>query len=238
MFNIFDGRTSLWQWDSNQRLIMNKFDIGTKVHFFNSAVEEALTTQIYEYDGVKVCDIPNVLLTVFDDISVYVYVEDELGNRTTRRKIIMVRKREKPSDYIYTETEVLSYNALEKRIAELEKGGASSEVKEIDPTVPDWAKTPEKPTYTADEVGALSQGELQNGVDLALQQAKESGEFDGTDGKSAYQIWLDNGNEGTEKDFLESLKGNDYALTEADKKEIAQMAFELIPVYKGEVTIE
>lgn len=26
---------------------------------------------------------------------------------------------------------------------------------EIDPTVPDWAKAPEKPTYTASEVGAL-----------------------------------------------------------------------------------
>lgn len=26
---------------------------------------------------------------------------------------------------------------------------------EIDPTVPDWAKTPEKPDYTAEEVGAV-----------------------------------------------------------------------------------
>lgn len=57
-------------------------------------------------------------------------------------------------------------------------------------------------------------------------------------GKSAYQIWLDNGNTGTEQDFLDSLKGNDYTLTEADKAEIAQMAFNLIPVYNGEVTIE
>ena len=30
---------------------------------------------------------------------------------------------------------------------------------------------------------------------------------DGNDGKSAYEIWLDDGNEGTEQDFLESLKG-------------------------------
>jgi hypothetical protein len=103
---------------------MNKFDIGTKVHFFNSAVEEALTTQIYEYDGVKVCDIPNVLLTVFDDISVYVYVEDNLGNRTTRRKIIMVRKREKPSDYIYTETELwTAEKAVKEALAAAKESG-------------------------------------------------------------------------------------------------------------------
>ena len=30
---------------------------------------------------------------------------------------------------------------------------------------------------------------------------------DGQDGKSAYQIWLDEGNVGTEQDFLESIKG-------------------------------
>lgn len=32
---------------------------------------------------------------------------------------------------------------------------------------------------------------------------------DGEDGKSAYEIWLDEGNVGTEQDFLESLKGAD-----------------------------
>ena len=32
---------------------------------------------------------------------------------------------------------------------------------------------------------------------------------DGAEGKSAYQIWLDSGNQGTEEDFLNSLKGQD-----------------------------
>lgn len=32
---------------------------------------------------------------------------------------------------------------------------------------------------------------------------------DGANGKSAYEIWLENGNSGTEQDFLMSLKGND-----------------------------
>lgn len=34
-------------------------------------------------------------------------------------------------------------------------GGTGGITKETDPTVPDWAKQPEKPTYTASEVGAL-----------------------------------------------------------------------------------
>ena len=32
---------------------------------------------------------------------------------------------------------------------------------------------------------------------------------DGVDGKSAYEIWLEQGNEGTEQDFLNSLQGRD-----------------------------
>lgn len=46
-----------------------------------------------------------------------------------------------------------------------------------------------------------------------LEDKVQSGYFkgqdgeDGQDGKSAYQIWLDEGNVGTEEDFLESIKG-------------------------------
>ena len=78
-------------------------------------------------------------------------------------------------------------------------------VKEADPTVPDWAKQPEKPKYTADEVGALSQGKLQAGINLALEQAKTSGVFDGAPGKSAYQYALDGGYTGTEEEFAQDL---------------------------------
>lgn len=41
----------------------------------------------------------------------------------------------------------------------VETGGSGGGIqKETDPTVPDWAKQPTKPTYTADEVGALPKG--------------------------------------------------------------------------------
>ena len=55
-------------------------------------------------------------------------------------------------------------------------------IEETDPTVPDWAKQPEKPSYTSDEVGALSAETLPEAITTALAQAKESGEFDGEDG--------------------------------------------------------
>lgn len=46
--------------------------------------------------------------------------------------------------------------------------------------------------------------DLEDAVNVALEQAKETGAFDG---KSAYQVALDNGFEGTEAEWLESLKG-------------------------------
>lgn len=85
---------------------------------------------------------------------------------------------------------------LKEMIAELVKQSASSEqiaaavsqylkdnpITETDPTVPDWAKEKNKPTYTAAEVGALSEGTLDTAINEALTAAKASGEFDGADG--------------------------------------------------------
>ena len=55
-------------------------------------------------------------------------------------------------------------------------------IEETDPNVHEWAKAEEKPTYTAEEVGALSEKTLKPAVGLALAQAKASGDFDGADG--------------------------------------------------------
>ncbi len=58
---------------------------------------------------------------------------------------------------------------------------------ESDPSVPAWAKSPTKPTYTASEVGAISQDDLQSATNAALAQAKASGEFKGDKGDTGVQ---------------------------------------------------
>ena len=50
-----------------------------------------------------------------------------------------------------------------------------------------------------------------------------AGGIKGEDGKSAYQIAVENGFIGTESEWLESLKGDDYILTDTDKSEIANI---------------
>lgn len=52
--------------------------------------------------------------------------------------------------------------------------------------VPDWAKAESKPTYTAEEVGAVGNDELSDAINTALEQAKASGQFDGKDGADGY----------------------------------------------------
>ena len=64
---------------------------------------------------------------------------------------------------------------------------AAHPIEETDPTVPEWAKAEAKPTYSAAEVGAISQADLQAATDAALAQAKASGEFDGPAGPTGPQ---------------------------------------------------
>lgn len=64
---------------------------------------------------------------------------------------------------------------------------AAHPIEETDPTVPEWAKAETKPTYSAAEVGAIAQADLQAATDAALAQAKASGEFDGPAGPAGPQ---------------------------------------------------
>ena len=82
---------------------------------------------------------------------------------------------------------------------------------ETDPTVPEWAKAATKPTYSAAEVGAIAQSDLQAATYAALAQAKASGEFDGADGKTAYQYAVDGGYTGTEAEFASKLAQEKFA---------------------------
>lgn len=63
----------------------------------------------------------------------------------------------------------------------------------------------------------------------------------GKNGKSAYEIALDNGFEDSEEEWLESLKGEQgvqgdpYTLTEEDKQTIVDAVIAELPIYNGEV---
>ena len=126
---------------------------------------------------------------------------------------------------------------------------AKNPIEETDPNVHEWAKAKEKPTYTAEEVGALSYETLKPAVDLALARAKASGEFDGADGLTPTigenGNWYlgdtdtgkpsrgDKGDTGAKGDKGDTpQKGTDY-WTEADQQSIVDDVLAALPTWEG-----
>lgn len=125
MFSIFNGRTSFYQWDVDQKLIINCDIPDYQVHFKNTSDEVCYTLEPYEMDGKTVVNVPNLLLQNSTPIIVWCYVLDKNGNYTIKSKTFAVIERQKPSDYVYTETEVLSFNSkLDKNVGAENAGKA------------------------------------------------------------------------------------------------------------------
>lgn len=120
-------REMLWQWDYGQRVQLHDVPVGTAVHFSNAAIKpNALKKEAYE-DGEGVyADIPNVLLQTAGTLTVYIYIEDGDEGHTEYRKLFIVRDRERPDDYVYTEDDVKTWEMLEERIKVLEESGGGA----------------------------------------------------------------------------------------------------------------
>ena len=122
MFKIYDGRTNFYQWDFNQKLIIADNTI-TEVHFCNRTDDCSLICEVYKEDGLSLVNVPNILLQEDWHIRIYAVTEDN----TEYHKVFKVIRRTKPADYIYTETELKSYEALEERVNQIEEKGISDE---------------------------------------------------------------------------------------------------------------
>lgn len=102
------------QWDKDRKVIVTGFEGGAEVHFASPGDDRG--AYVVELTGGE-ATVPNILLTMAGVINVYVYPAD----RTVFAAALPVMAREKPDDYIYTETEVLSYKTLDEKIGDLSK---------------------------------------------------------------------------------------------------------------------
>ena len=116
MFKILDGRDELFQWDINRQIIVSDASIDA-VHYSNRTDNSALVVEVKEKNGLRVADIPNILLQESWDINVYGYCD---GYYTKQAARIKVNPRTKPESYVYTETEVLNYNTVMEKIDTIE----------------------------------------------------------------------------------------------------------------------
>lgn len=109
-----DKEERLTQWDKDRKVIVTGFEGGAEVHFASPGDNHG--AYVVELTGGEAA-VPNILLTMAGVINVYVYPAD----RTVFAAALPVMAREKPDDYIYTETEVLSYKTLDEKIGDLAK---------------------------------------------------------------------------------------------------------------------
>lgn len=138
---IYDGRESFYQWDLNQKIASTELKVGDQVHFFNMKQQTALVVKAYELDNKIVADVPNILLQSSYPIYVYHYVTVDGSSFTKREYKFDVEQRAKPDDYVYTETEVLTYTSLDKRITDLENREVDIEI-EVDYQLSETSENP------------------------------------------------------------------------------------------------
>lgn len=124
MFKIYDGREHFWQWDLNQKLIVEDPTIN-EVHFSNRADKDSLPVEVYEENGLRLANVPNIFLQEDLKIKVYAYSVDH----TKHEDWFYVATKSKPADYVYTETEVKDYNSLlDKMNGKVDKSDILTEV--------------------------------------------------------------------------------------------------------------
>lgn len=108
IFKIFDGRTNFWQWDTGQKLIVLDENV-TEVHFSNRNMEHSKRKQVYtNKDGLRVVNIPDLLLQLPKNLIAYAYVRDENGAGKTLKSVkYAVIQRPIPVDYVCGQDDVL-----------------------------------------------------------------------------------------------------------------------------------
>lgn len=117
----------LYQWELGREIEITP-PAGTgvdRVEFSHTFDAEVLGVKPREGSGVVVADIPNILLQSGEPIFVYLVYVDEDCLETTASYVLSVIKRPKPADYVYTETEVMTWAVLDKRITVLEESGGA-----------------------------------------------------------------------------------------------------------------
>ena len=202
------GKTCFYQWDTDQILIAENVGDCQAVHFCRKGDPVALVCRIRTENDRQIVDVPNELLQTAGAITAYLMEED----RTCHAQAFQVLERVKPADYVYTQTEVLSYQQLDQRLQALEGEG-------IGKAVADYLKeNPVQAGATAEEAAQIAQNKadiekMPEMIQEALDQAKESGAFNGKDGYSP-------------------VIGTDY-WTETDKKEMVNDVLAAMPQWTG-----
>lgn len=111
---IADKRRALWQWDTGRRLRVGS---GVEqIHYQNRALGCSVDVDVGA-DGTAI--IPDELLQDCHTLTAYVYVTDDTGAYTMVQQDFIVHKRAKPAGYVYTPTDQMTLQTIQRQIGDL-----------------------------------------------------------------------------------------------------------------------
>lgn len=225
MLTLNDGRSELWQWDTGRTLTVDA-DC-SQVHFSNKVFGRSIDVDVA--DGTAI--IPDILLQTDKDLNVWAFVGTAENGYTKISKTFKVNRRNKPADYVFTPPDQTSLEEIKEKIEYLESIQDPDAIKNavedyleqnpVEAPVQSVNGKTGKVKLTSEDLGAISQDDLQKATNKALAQAKESGEFNGAPGPAGPQG--DKGDTGLAG--YTPVKGTDY-WTEEDQTEFVAKAVE------------
>lgn len=113
---IADGRGALWQWDTGRRVKITDGDGVKQIHYQNKCFGRSVDVDVGD-DGTAI--IPDELLQDWHPLTAYAYVTDDAGGYTKVQVDFAVHKRAKPAGYVYTPTEQLTLQTIQRQIGDL-----------------------------------------------------------------------------------------------------------------------
>ena len=113
---IADGRGALWQWDTGRRVKITDGDGVKQVHYQNRCFGRSVDVDVGT-DGTAI--IPDELLQDWHPLTAYSYVIDDAGGYTKVQVDFAVHKRARPSDYVYTPTDQMTLQTIQRQIGDL-----------------------------------------------------------------------------------------------------------------------
>lgn len=113
MLTLNDGRSELWQWDTGRTLTVDA-DC-SQVHFSNKVFGRSIDVDVV--DGVAT--IPDILLQTDKDLNVWAFVGTAENGYTKISKTFKINRRNKPADYVFTQTEQMTLQMIQLQIGDL-----------------------------------------------------------------------------------------------------------------------
>lgn len=182
--NIYDSEGNiiydLAQWDQDVKIYITEpeIDKAYNVHFFNRNNNEAMVVQSTYENGTLCSTVPNDILTEELPINGYVFIEKNGEHKSLYCFRILVRKRAKPADYIYSDQK--EYITFDKILKEVEEYAmiARSYVEGDTSSRPDESTDNAKYYYMQSKLNAtnaeISENNALASANIASEKASES----------------------------------------------------------------